>query len=121
MRNGAVRGAGSGWHEERVPVPPPVPCRPQASEEREWGRRAARLRAELERERRLDEALRAVRAAGRPRSGRGRLNRSVRLALPLPVQSFPHEHLLACIVLLDCTVSFSQMCVCESWYGNCLL
>ncbi|NXF02237.1 MNS1 protein, partial [Smithornis capensis] len=33
---------------------------PQASEEREWGRRAARLRAELERERRLDEALRAA-------------------------------------------------------------
>ncbi|NWI54368.1 MNS1 protein, partial [Calyptomena viridis] len=33
---------------------------PQASEEREWRRRAARLRAELERERRLDEALQAA-------------------------------------------------------------
>ncbi|NXM65415.1 MNS1 protein, partial [Serilophus lunatus] len=33
---------------------------PQGSEEREWGRRAARLRAELERERRLDEALQAA-------------------------------------------------------------
>ncbi|NXB60668.1 MNS1 protein, partial [Struthidea cinerea] len=55
---GTVGGAGSG--SCGCPAPPLLPCRSQASEERDWGRRAARLRAELERERRLDEALRAA-------------------------------------------------------------
>uniref|UniRef100_A0A8C5JLF9 Meiosis-specific nuclear structural protein 1 n=1 Tax=Junco hyemalis TaxID=40217 RepID=A0A8C5JLF9_JUNHY len=50
------------------PAPPPLPCCPQASEEREWGRRAARLRAELERERRLDEELRAAEESRKQRA-----------------------------------------------------
>lgn len=77
---GAPCGAGAG--PRRCPVPP---CPPQAAEEREWRRRAARLWAEMERERRMDEALRAVSAAGAAALGEGEAEGNARLALPLAV------------------------------------
>lgn len=63
---GAACGAGAGPRGC-----PASPCPPQAAEEREWRRRAARLWAEMERERRMDEALRAVSAAGAAALGEG--------------------------------------------------
>lgn len=67
MSGDGGRAAGSAGLCEGGPAPPPVSCRPQdaAAEERGGRRRAARLWAEVEQERRLDEAVRRVRPRGR--------------------------------------------------------